>query len=73
MNVCMCICVCAVFRVLDILTYWIKKCWPDIYRNPPVVSLSARVCVCVCLHALYINMEQLLLIGSHRSSCDMLV
>jgi hypothetical protein len=25
-------------RVLDILTYWMKKCWPDIYRHPPVVS-----------------------------------
>ena len=30
-------------RVLDILTYWMKKCWPDIYRNPPVVSLHELV------------------------------
>jgi len=21
-------------RVLDILTYWIKKCWPDFLRKP---------------------------------------
>ena len=29
---------CVHCRVLDILTYWMKKCWPDVYRHPPVVS-----------------------------------
>ena len=36
--------VCALLRVLDILTYWMKKCWPDVYRHPPVVSLFSMIC-----------------------------
>ena len=31
-------CYGALFRVVDILTYWVTRCWPDFHRNLPVVS-----------------------------------
>ncbi len=33
------VCVYSLYRVLDILTYWIKKCWPDFYRHQELVSI----------------------------------
>lgn len=39
-------------RVLDILTYWMKKCWPDFYRSEVLVSLHFQDWQVVCKHIL---------------------
>ena len=29
---------CITPRVLDVITFWVKKCWPDFCRNSELVS-----------------------------------
>ena len=33
--------VVVVARVLDVIMYWLRKCWPDFYRVPAMVSAEA--------------------------------
>lgn len=63
-------------RVVDILTIWVTRCWPDFYRNPAVVCpvcavgrltiyLSPSLCGIIGFCLIWVDTA-----GSHEQAVD---